>query len=418
MASIIYSDENALPSSNNDVLMNKTANSTRMKLRSSMSSSKDKGGRENNAKGGTKRSALGDVTNRHNSTSMGNTNGGANQQIKKGSNPVALKTRVLRKPSVTPGENGMESIKSPVNAKKPPASCISSNLKGMSLSKRKNLHDIDSMDKNDQLSAWQYAEDINTHFLEVEKSRMPSPTYMDCQMDINSKMRAILVDWLVDVHAKYQLLPQTLHITIDLIDRYLDVESKVKRQKLQLVGITAMFIASKYEEIYPPEVSEFVRITDNAYPIEQVFEMEAMMLKALLFRVTSPTAYQFLTRFLKASKTNSDETASFAHYITDSSLQEYGLVKFPPSAIAASAVMLARIQMNEFPVWNATLEYHTSYSKASLTPCIKELMGNIWKNQNGITTSSQLKAVKRKFSKDKFQNVAQMILKDFDLNDA
>ena len=77
-------------------------------------------------------------------------------------------------------------------------------------------------------------------------------------------MRSILVDWLVDVHLKFKLLPETLFITINLIDRFLE-KSKVTKTRLQLVGVTALFIASKYEEIYPPELKDFIYITDRAY---------------------------------------------------------------------------------------------------------------------------------------------------------
>lgn len=99
----------------------------------------------------------------------------------------------------------------------------------------------------------------------LQMKRKTSSSYMARQSDITSKMRAILVDWLVDVHYKYGLLPQTLHIAVLLIDQYLEKNLSVKRQRLQLVGVAAMFIASKYEEIYPPEAEDFVKITDNAY---------------------------------------------------------------------------------------------------------------------------------------------------------
>ena len=180
---------------------------------------------------------------------------------------------------------------------------------------------------------------------------MPDPKYMDAQEDINSKMRAILIDWMVDVHAKYRMSPQTLHMTVDLIDRYLSKDFTIPRQKLQLVGITAIFIASKYEEIYPPEVYEFVRITDHAYTPEEVFEMEEDMLRALEYYATAPTAYQFLERFLKASGSTLETTRCFALYVIDRTLQEYRLIKYPPSVIAASAVHIARTQMNERPAW-------------------------------------------------------------------
>lgn len=174
---------------------------------------------------------------------------------------------------------------------------------------------------------------------------------MTLQTDINSKMRAILIDWLVDVHYKYALLPQTLHIAILLIDRFLEKNKALKRQKLQLVGITAMFVASKYEEIYPPEASDFVKITDNAYSKEELFQMERELLAGLEYRVTFPTSYQFMKRFVKASKPKDDRVEHFAHYVIDRTLQEIRMLKYAPSLIAASAVHMAKTQMDELPAW-------------------------------------------------------------------
>jgi hypothetical protein len=111
-----------------------------------------------------------------------------------------------------------------------------------------------------------------------------TPTYMTKQQDINEKMRSILIDWLVEVHLKFKLVPESLYLTVNLIDRYLDKE-QVNRQKLQLVGVTAMLIACKYEEIYPPIVRDFVYITDNAYTKEEILEMERKMLQVLDFNI-------------------------------------------------------------------------------------------------------------------------------------
>ena len=97
-------------------------------------------------------------------------------------------------------------------------------------------------------------------------------------------MREILVDWLVEVHLKFKLLPETLYLTVNLIDRFLEKEN-VMRNKLQLVGVTAMLIASKYEEIYPPIVTDFVYITDNAYSKKEILEMEESILCSLEFSV-------------------------------------------------------------------------------------------------------------------------------------
>ena len=86
-------------------------------------------------------------------------------------------------------------------------------------------------------------------------------------------MRAILIDWLIEVHYKFKLLPETLYLTVNLIDRYLE-KCITHRSKLQLVGVTSMLIASKYEEIYAPEIRDFVYITDKAYSKEEILRME------------------------------------------------------------------------------------------------------------------------------------------------
>ena len=123
---------------------------------------------------------------------------------------------------------------------------------------------------------------------------------MDSQAEINEKMRAILVDWLIEVHHKFELMPETLYLTINIVDRFLSVKT-VPRRELQLVGISAMLMASKYEEIWAPEVNDFVCISDRAYSHEQILKMEKAILGKLEWTLTVPTPYVFLVRFIKAS---------------------------------------------------------------------------------------------------------------------
>ena len=77
--------------------------------------------------------------------------------------------------------------------------------------------------------------------------------YMDSQPEINARMRSILIDWLTEVHSKFELMPETLYLTINIVDRYLS-RTFVSRRELQLVGISSMLIACKYEEIWAPQV--------------------------------------------------------------------------------------------------------------------------------------------------------------------
>jgi hypothetical protein len=152
-------------------------------------------------------------------------------------------------------------------------------------------------------------------------------------------MRAILVDWLVEVHMKFRLVPETLYLCVNILDRYLGLVD-VERSRLQLVGVTALFIAAKYEEIYPPEVRDCVYITDRGFTRQEVLDMENNILTKLVFKIAVPTGHPFTKRFLFI--TNATTTMKFAaNYYMERVLQEHEFLTFRPSIVAAAAVCLA-----------------------------------------------------------------------------
>jgi hypothetical protein len=162
---------------------------------------------------------------------------------------------------------------------------------------------------------------------------------MNVQPELNGMMRSILIDWIVEVHLKFRLIPETLYLAINIIDRYLQLE-RVQRKRLQLVGVTALLIACKYEEIYPPEVKDCVYITDRAYTRQDVLDMEAHIVKTLKFRMTVPTGFPFLRRFLHVC--NATRAARcLANFYMERMLQEYSALKYRPSLVAAAAVSLS-----------------------------------------------------------------------------
>lgn len=132
-----------------------------------------------------------------------------------------------------------------------------------------NTDNVDERDRDDPLCATGYVQDMYNHFREKELITSVRPLFMENQPHINERMRSILVDWLVEVHLKFKLVPETLYLTVNLIDRFLERE-KVSRPRLQLVGVTSLLIASKYEEIYPPELRDLVYICDQAYTRQDV----------------------------------------------------------------------------------------------------------------------------------------------------
>ncbi|KAE8728226.1 Cyclin-A2-1 [Hibiscus syriacus] len=269
-----------------------------------------------------------------------------------------------------------------------------------------DFKDIDS-DKDPQLCSL-YAPEIYNNLRVAELVRRPYPCFMELiQQDITESMRAILVDWLVEVSEEYKLVPDTLYLTVYLIDRFLS-RDYIERKRLQLLGITCMLIASKYEEICAPRVEEFCFITDNTYVREEVLKMESRVLKYFGFQLFAPTAKTFLRRFVRAAHasytTPSLELENLANYLAELTLIDYGFLNFAPSMVAASAVFLARWTLDQScHPWNPTLEHYTAYNASDLKTTVFALQ-DLQLNTNGCP----LTAIRVKYTQQKFKSVATL----------
>ena len=150
-------------------------------------------------------------------------------------------------------------------------------------------------------------------FSSVQILYHPVIGYMAQQHDITNMMRCILVDWIVEVCDEFHLLPDTLFAAVVYVDRYLSRVS-VQRSKLQLVGVTCLYLSAKFEEIHPPDISEFAYITDDTYTKKQVIlimilllavillqivKMEHEILNVLSYNLVQPTSVTFLSYYLK-----------------------------------------------------------------------------------------------------------------------
>ncbi|XP_057504501.1 cyclin-A2-4 isoform X1 [Actinidia eriantha] len=276
------------------------------------------------------------------------------------------------------------------------------------ISTNPDITEIDSDHKDSQLCSL-YAPDIYSNLSVVELMKRPGTNFMETlQRDITQSMRGILVDWLVEVSEEYKLVPDTLYLTVLLIDLFLS-QNYIERQRLQLLGITCMLIASKYEEICAPRVEEFCFITDNTYTRGEVLKMESQVLNYLDFQLSAPTAKSFLRRFLRAAqasyKTPSLELEFLANYLAELTLVDYEFLKFLPSTIAASAVFLARWTLDQSGhPWNATLEHYTNYKASDLKTPVHALQG-LQLNTNGCP----LNVIRAKYRQDKqFKSVAAL----------
>ncbi|KAF7116629.1 hypothetical protein RHSIM_RhsimUnG0018400 [Rhododendron simsii] len=261
---------------------------------------------------------------------------------------------------------------------------------GLNDKPKEHILDIDAADIDNELAVVEYVEDMYKFYKLVEnESRVHD--YMDSQPEINERMRAILVDWLIEVHNKFELTLETLYLTLNIVDRYL-ASTTVSRRELQLVGLSSMLMASKYEEIWAPEVNDFVCISDRAYTHGQVLVMEKRILGELEWNLTVPTPYVFLVRFIKASVPD-QLMENMVHFLAELGIMNYATIIYCPSMLAASAVYAARCTLNKSPVWNDTLKLHTGFSEAQVMDCAKLLVSFHKK-----AAENSLKTIYRKYS--------------------
>jgi G2/mitotic-specific cyclin 2 len=203
---------------------------------------------------------------------------------------------------------------------------------------------LDDDDIDDPLMVAEYATEIFEYLRELEVKSIPNSKYMAHQDDLEWKTRGILVDWLIEVHTRFHLLPETLFLAVNIIDRFLSAKI-VELERLQLVGITAMFIASKYEEVLSPHVGNFKSITDDGFSEEEILEAERFILSTLNYDLSYPNPMNFLRRVSKAD--NYDiQSRTIGKYLMEISLLDHRFMAYRPSHVAAGAMYLARLMLD------------------------------------------------------------------------
>ena len=254
------------------------------------------------------------------------------------------------------------------------------------------------------LFSGEYLDEIYTNLLcdDEEIKFKPKLGYMNIQKDINEQMRAILIDWLIEVHYRFRLKSETLFQTVWIIDTYLTFE-QIQRAKLQLLGIASLLISCKSQEIYYPPLKEFIDITDSAYDKKELLEMENNILKILNFNIVSPTSNDFYNIIAKAF--NFDKKQFYlGRYFLESALIDYQMLRYSSSVIAVSC---AYIVMKFFGINNYKILYNNDVVREKCPQkAIKEAAREICFLVKNLSQST-LKAVKDKYSLSQFLNVAQ-----------
>lgn len=295
--------------------------------------------------------------------------------------------------------------------------------------------DVDVSD-NDPHFVSTYVKDIMRYLLELEKRYAITEKYLlmtssDGQKhNTTPKMRSVLINWMVEVHSSFGFLPETLHLSVAITDRYLQNMPNVGRKTLQLVGTIALYVAGKYEEMYIPEISEFVFMCDDVFSKDDMFRMEKDILNRMGFELGGPLSLHFLRRYNKIAKVEIDHHA-LGKYLIELALVDHRFCHVPPSLQAAAACFLALVTLgtnktspssagsasasssrlltttnsstNIAQHWTKTLAHYSTYSYSTITPYVHNLALLLNEAPN-----SSYQAVRSKYANSEHRKVSIM----------
>ncbi|XP_047544926.1 G2/mitotic-specific cyclin-B3 isoform X1 [Vanessa atalanta] len=271
--------------------------------------------------------------------------------------------------------------------------------------------DFDKENWNDPFQVSNYAMDI-FNYLKNRERLFLIDDYLVRMKGITSWMRALLVDWMVEVQESFELNHETLYLAVKLVDLYLTRSSKTQPEKehltkeeLQLLGASALFIASKFDERIPPLVDDFLYICDGAYTLSQLLKMEMTILRVVDFDLGIPLSYRFLRRYARCARV-SMPTLTLARFVLEQCLLEYGLLNHSDSKMAAAALYIA-LRMKSLGSWTPTLQYYTGYTLKDILPIALEQNATLHKKPK-----SAISTVRNKYSHTIFFEVAKVPLID------
>ncbi|XP_049651161.1 G2/mitotic-specific cyclin-B1 [Accipiter gentilis] len=266
-----------------------------------------------------------------------------------------------------------------------------------------DAEDVDEEDASDPSLCSSYVKDIYKYLRQLEQKKTIRPQYLDGQK-INGNMRATLMDWLVQVQLKFGLQQETLYLAVAITDRFLQ-DNPVSKKLLQLVGTTAIFIASKYEEMFPPHIGDFTYVTDRTYTTLEICQMEVKILQALDFGLSLPLPPHFLRRISSVLEMDFQQHC-LARYLMELSILDYDMVHFLPSETAAAACCLA-LQLTGYE-WTPTLQHCMSYTESDLLPVMRHIAKNVILVNKGATMHMAIKDKYARSSNGKISTIGQL----------
>lgn len=234
------------------------------------------------------------------------------------------------------------------------------------------------------------------------------PHFMVHQVDVNGRMRAVLIDWLIDVHRHFYVRSQTLFLAQSIVDRCLALTKQWGRTRLQLLGVTALFIAAKFEEGRPPTKAQLSYFTGYNCLEHQILHMEVKVLTALDFQIDAPTSVQFLDHLHHDNFCDSPHR-SFAQYVLELSLLDLRSLLYKPSMLAAASVLLSQAVLGQQQASPAVLAQHGGHDPQSLKACAEDLNALVADARANSFGGVPLNAVARKFSTEAMRELPERL---------
>nr|XP_015212957.1 PREDICTED: G1/S-specific cyclin-E2 [Lepisosteus oculatus] len=169
--------------------------------------------------------------------------------------------------------------------------------------------------------SWGSSEDVWIKMLNKELKYVHDKSVLHQHPRLQPKMRAILLDWLLEVSEVYTLHRETFYLAQDFFDRFMLTQENINKNRLQLIGITSLFIASKIEEIYPPKLHEFAYVTDGACLEDEIVDMELIMLKALNWNLCPETVISWLKLYMQVESLTDDPNVLLPQFSQETFIQ-------------------------------------------------------------------------------------------------
>ncbi|KAH8311985.1 hypothetical protein KR044_008881 [Drosophila immigrans] len=270
-----------------------------------------------------------------------------------------------------------------------------------------DVEDFDRKNWDDPFQVSHYAMDI-FNYLKLREPEFPITDYMPKQIHLTAWMRTLLVDWMVEVQETFELNHETLYLAVKIVDLYLCREV-INKEKLQLLGAAAFFIACKYDERQPPLIEDFLYICDNAYNHDELVRMEMETLRTINYDLGIPLSYRFLRRYARCAKVQMP-TLTLARYILELSLMDYATIGFSDSQMACAALYMA-LRMHggtgnlQQQTWTPTLAHYTGYELAQFAELVPVLNAGLHRKPR-----TTIKTIRNKYSHKIFHEVARVAL--------